>query len=860
MPLLERDAALDDLGRWLEESYRHGGGMVLLAGEAGVGKSGLVQAFAGRVERSAQVVVGYCDPLSTPRPLAPLIDVLAALDNGDRATDAVDRDSTFQALLARWRRPARPTAIVFEDVHWADEATRDLLRFLGRRLDAVRVLLIATYRDDEVGARHPLQVVLGDLATARAVRRLPLQPLTLAAVRQLAAGTDLDPSTLHERTRGNPFFVTEALAGDGDTVPATVRDAVLARVSRLPTAARAALEAVSVLGGRVDPRLASEVAALPLSAVEACVDQGMLTVTTDMVEFRHELARLAVYGAIPFGRRNELHRAALAALEARRVDPARAAHHAELAGDARAVLRHAPAAAEEAAMLRAHREAADQYARAIRFSAGLSEAERAALLEAFAFQSATIDDLPASVVARREAIRVWERLGDRGAQARNLSALALTLVQSGQDPDADAVSERSVDLVIGLPPGPDHAAVLLGRGYHLMLQRHSREAVPWCERAGAMAQALGDAALVLRATAIEAIARLMAGDTDDAVRDLDRAATVARTAGLHEEYVRFLPTFGTGAGEMYQFDVAERYLIEGIARDAETDRDLSRNYCTAWLALVYAFRGRWDEATELALDVIGRRQVAVMSRTMALLALGRVRTRRGDPGAAAALDEALALAEPTGTLQRVAPVRAARAEAAWADGDPATATAEARAAYDLARKHAHPWFLGELAYWRWRAGDLDSAPSEAAEPFALEIRGDPLGAAAAWDALGCPFEAARARAGSDDPKALRSAHDAAVRLGARPMAAALARSLRERGVLDLPRGPQATRRDNPAGLTPRELEILPLLEAGFSNTAIGERLHISVRTVGHHVSSILGKLEVPNRTAAAAAARRLDIL
>jgi DNA-binding CsgD family transcriptional regulator len=237
---------------------------------------------------------------------------------------------------------------------------------------------------------------------------------------------------------------------------------------------------------------------------------------------------------------------------------------------------------------------------------------------------------------------------------------------------------------------------------------------------------------------------------------------------------------------------------------------------------------------------------AAISRIMALVALGRLRTRRGDPGAMAALDEALDLAEKTQTLQRLGPVRAARAEAAWLEDDIPRVLAEARAAWGLAHHRRHPWHTGELGFWRWRAGERVRLPACAARPFARQVGGDWRRAAAAWERLGCPYEQARALADGDAPAQL-AALAIFDRLGARPELEGVRQRLRAGGVRHVPRGRRLSTRGNPGGLTAREAEIAALLARALTNARIGARLHISPKTVDHHVSAILAKLGVASR-------------
>jgi DNA-binding CsgD family transcriptional regulator len=273
---------------------------------------------------------------------------------------------------------------------------------------------------------------------------------------------------------------------------------------------------------------------------------------------------------------------------------------------------------------------------------------------------------------------------------------------------------------------------------------------------------------------------------------------------------------------------------------------------------VLVYLGRWDEGAAVAREVLAHSGTTISTIT-ALVALGRLRARRGDPAAAAALDDALALAQPGGHLQRLGHVHAARAEAAWLAGDDERTLAEALAVYPLALEKRHLWFAGELAYWQWKAGALDDAPGWIAEPYRLQLAGDAHGAAEAWRARGCPYEAARALAEADDEAALLEALVELEALGAVPAARQVRERLRSLGAA-IPRGPRPATRENPAALTGRELEVLRLLAEGLRNADVAKRLVLSPRTVDHHVSAILRKLGARTRGEAAAAALRLGLL
>ena len=255
---------------------------------------------------------------------------------------------------------------MLEDLHWADEATLDVFTLLVRRAETVPALVVGTYRDDALENAHPLRRVLGELATTTAVRRLKLAPLSPDAVGRLAAPHGIDGRDLYQKTGGNPFFVVEVLAGDSEEIPATVKDAVLARAMRLSPSARELLQAAAVVPQRAELWLLQALAGTAVEAVDECVSAGMLVAEGDGVVFRHELARLSLEGSVGPACKARLHRQALAAISGRpgpALDFARLAHHAEAAGDADAVVRFALPAAERASSMGAHREAAAQYGR-----------------------------------------------------------------------------------------------------------------------------------------------------------------------------------------------------------------------------------------------------------------------------------------------------------------------------------------------------------------------------------------------------------------------------------------------------------------------------------------------------------------
>ena len=834
---------------------------MLVNGEAGVGKTALVRRFCANQGGAARVLWGTCDALFAPRPLGPLFDV--AEETGGELEELVQtgaRPHEVVAALVRELGSRGPTVLVLEDVHWADEAALDVVRMLARRVQTVAALVIATYRDDELDRGQALRIVLGDLATDRTVTRLSLAPLSPDAVAGLASEHGVDADELYRKTAGNPFFVTEVLAARGDEIPGTVRDAVFARAARLSAPARALLDAVAAVPPRAELWLLEGLAADAFGKLDECLVSGVLTADVRAVAFRHELARRAVEESLAPDRRLALHRAALALLAdppGGAPDHARLAHHAEAAGDAEAVLRYAPEAGARAAAAGAHRAAAAQYARALRFAdAGPARAE---LLERRAYECYLTGQFGEGVAAQESAVEAFRELGDVRKEGDSLRSLARLLGFVGRTDEAAAACRAAVALLERLPPGRE-----LGMAYGKLAQRSmnwedSEATIAWGTRAIELAEELDDTEILVYALVSVGRAQWMSGAPEEGRAKLERGLELARQAGLEDHVGRAFVNLAWLVTRQRSYAEAASYLDAGLEYSAERGLDLWRLTLLGCHARVQRDQGHWSQAADTAEAILRDPRRWPVPRLLALVVLGLVRARRGDPDVWGPLDAALAWAQPTKELQLVAPAAAARAEAAWLEGRGEEAAAAAEVGLGLALRAGASWEIGELACWRRRAGVEEQTPSGAAEPYALEMAGEPARAAEMWARIGCPYEAALARAQADDEDTLRAALDELQRLGAAPAAAIVARRLRERGARGLPKGPRKATRQNPAQLTARELEVLELVAQGLGNAAIAERLFLSQKTVAHHVSSILRKLDARTRAQATAKAVRLGL-
>lgn len=858
--LLERDTVLAELDKEQRASAGGRGRMVLLRGEAGVGKTAVIARFVAKLGTRAQVLRGWCDPLTAPRALGPLIDMLAET-SGDRAAglraavDAGHLDAIYAGLVGLFGNNTAWVCIV-EDVHWADGATLDLLRFLARRIDSLPLLLVASYRDDEIGDQHPLAVLLGDLATSASVTRIGIDRLSEEAVASLAAGSGVNADELYRLTGGNPFYVTEILATGSDGLsdgglPHSVSDAVRGRLARLSGAGRDTAYATAVCGPRADLPLLYDVCSVAAEGLPECLNAGVLVADTDTVGFRHELARRAALDQIPAYQRRILHKEALMALSSPPIDPnalAALAFHAEQAGDTDAVVRYGPAAAERAASLGANREAVELYALALRHADNVPAEQKVIWLERHAFCGYVSGLGEAAVASWQDAITLRHALGDRMAESEDLHWLSHQQYLLGRTRGAIDAAAASLELLEDTGPSPQ-LAMSLATMAGLMAFDFDPVSDEYATRGVAVGTEVGFGVAVIRAQFFGLLAAVLRNDDgwdelEASWRDSMAVEGLSELGGLNGGLICWF------AAVHRHLDRADAYIEATSAFCAAHDLGMFDSITTGAAALVALHRGDWDRALVCSDDVLSRPALPPPPRILPLVTRALICARRGDPDTEL-LDEATAAADP-GDMCRLGVVWAARAEAAWLAGDDDTARAEAHSGLAAAKADSDPWMVGHLRRWAHLAGGrADDAPTvDTVTPYRLEVGGDWQAAAAEWTRLGCPYDAALAQLGGDAP-AVSAALDIFRSLGARAAARRAQQRLAQLRGRDPDTRNKATIAD-PHGLTSRERDVLELIAAGHSDAEIAATLFISPKTANRHVGAILAKLGVRNRTQAAA--------
>ena len=850
--ILEREAELGLLTELLGGVGEFGGQVVLIRGEAGIGKSALVRAFLDSAAGSAHVHVGFCDDLQTPQPFGPFWDVARDEPALQLALKENDRQAVLEILVDLLSTSLRPTVIVIEDTQWSDEATLDAVKYVGRRIARANGLLILTYRVGEVDVDHPLRTVIGDLPP-ESVARIELDGLSRSAVSEIIRGTDLDADRVLEVTLGNPFLVTEMASTDSGDVPGSVRDSVMARVGRLSPQARGVLRVMSVIPERIPLDECEAITGGSPAQLAECERLDLLEVGAETVSFRHELIRRAVEASLTISEGIAIHRELLERLPAN-TSAARLVHHARCAKDVGRLLEYAPGAAKAAAEVGSHREASAHYRALEPYLEGITARDRAGILldwaqvEYYLGNVDSIDILDRAIALHREA-------GTDAGLARAL-VLGVELNRThGRFDSANASAVEAIQILENTEPGAELAHALAAYAWLQIHRGLIKEAEANADRAIVIAEATGAELAMLAALGMKGTLLYVRGEAGglDFMEELRRRA---ERGGYRHEEVYALLRIAVVALEIRDLAPASDFALKARNTAVRYELPTLETVAMAVHSEARFWGGAWGEAEDLATETLGRHSTTDV-RLAAVL--GALRTRTGSGGGEMFLERAWALAGESGEIDHLLFSAAVLAERMWLDGRPdAELLGQFRNLVEQGIRFEYPWPAGSLALWLWMLGDLEEMPVGLPAPYRDLFAGRIDSAAEFWEARGIPYERALALVCGDVSQRLQ-ALEILESLGASAVASKVRGELRADGV-SVPRGRGKTTRSNRAGLTGRQAEVLRLLEDGLSNAQIADRLFLSPRTVENHVSALLAKLDSTTRSEAVEKARSEGLL
>jgi ATP/maltotriose-dependent transcriptional regulator MalT len=865
MELIERDECLETLQSKFENLSTGEGHCIFISGEAGIGKTSLVKSFTKKKKAYANIYIGSCDALFAPRPLAPLYDVLLQLENGVPQLNnaAEDRTAFFTHIFRLLKEQEKPSLLIFEDIHWADEATLDFIKFFARRISYLRCLFILTYRDNEITPEHPLKNVIGQL-NPDTFSRISLSPLSRQAVDTLARERGYNGEDVYSISGGNPFYVTEILASYSQGIPDNIRDSVLSAYNRLEDNTKCLWATLSVLPTAFEVVYLEKMEPAYATAVHNCLYLNILIIENGKISFKHELFRRTIEASLSPLVRVDIHKKILGMFQEsfeNKGEIERIIHHAKNANDYDRVVHYAPIAAKEAANVGAHREASKLYLTAIEFYQGRDMDVLIPLYEAYAYECYLTYQVNEAIIYASRSLESWKEKKDSEKIGDCLRFLSRLWWLAGNRAKAEYFGEQAIQVFLDKPASKAKAMVFSNLSQLKMLYHEPVQCIFWGEKAIEMANSLDDEETLAHALNNVGTARMWTqASKREGIELLQQSLQIALKNSYHEHAARAYTNLGSNCILIKDFTCAEHAIEEGIRYCEERDLDSWKTYMLGWKARLKMDTGDWKEAEQIAGDIIKNDDHAPYVKVGALSVLGTIKMRKGlFEEAFPLLLEAQAKGLETLELQRIIPALSALLEYEWITGKKIVEQTTIDIANGMLKDLVIYYEYNELSFWLRKARNQLSGVQEIDDMYDTSTPEKSVKLAERWERCGCPYEQAVAlfESGEEDK---RKAIAIVQSIGADAVYEKMKFEMRSAGIKSIPRGIRKTTQSNPALLTDRELDVLQLLGEGLQNKEIAARLFISAKTVDHHISSILYKLEVKSRTKAVHEAARMGIL
>ncbi len=848
IPLIERAGFLTKLQSKFNDVAQGEGHCILVSGESGIGKTSLVRAFCQEKKANANIYLGSCDALFTPRPLAPLYDILWQLGNEALKKDGNidDRAGLFAQFFHQLGDQQGTTLLVFEDIHWADEATLDLIKFLARRITRIPCLFILTYRDDEIHSLHPLRNLLGQLPS-HSFTRLQLAPLSRQAVEQLAAEKGYNGEDVYSISGGNPFYVNEILASYSLGIPDNIKDAILSVYNHLEEKLKHVWEILSVLPTGFEVGYLEKLEPDYAAAIAPCLEAKIMFFREGKLFFKHELYRRTIETSLSPFVRIALNKRVLETCRKdfeQKGELERIIHHAKNANEHEIVVRYAPLMAGQAACLGAHIEASKLYFSAIEYYQGKDKGMLAGFYECYAYECYLTNRIKEAIVYQLRALNIWKEKADTERTGNAMWFLSRLWWFDGNRKEAESAARQAIDTLADQPSSRAKAMAFSNMSQLKMLSDQTVECIHWGEKAIVIARELDDEEILSHAyNNVGTVQVRIPAYKQRGIQLLEQSLGLALKHSWHEHAARAYTNLVSDMVRIKDYPFARQALAEGLQYCEERELGSWRTYMLSWKARLMLETGRWDEACQIADDLINNELLPPIVQIGALVVAATIKMRRGASEVLPLLERAKAKAFEAMELQRILPALAALLEYEWITGERIVEKAAIETAIGLSAQSPNIGELGEFEFWLLKVRNQRIPLREPAESTLAD---NPYEQALTL------FEGSE----TDKRKAITIIHQ----LGANAVYEKMKQGMRSSGIKSIPRGVRKTTQSNPALLTDREIGVLKLLQAGLQNKEIGSQLFISAKTVDHHISAILFKLEVNSRAKAVQEALRLGIV
>jgi ATP/maltotriose-dependent transcriptional regulator MalT len=864
MELIERDEILRSLQMKFDSVVDGEGHCILLSGEAGFGKTSLINAFCKEKKKNCNIYVGTCDALFTPRPLAPVYDIILQIrgDSWENDLNITDRSALFSHLFHELENQQGTTLIVIEDIHWADEATLDFIKFLARRITRLQCLFILTYRDNEILSSHPLRNVFGQLPPD-SFTRLQLTPLSREAVEKMSEERGYKGEDVYSISGGNPFYVNEILASYSIGIPDNIKDAILSSYHRLDDQTKQVWQILSVLPTGFEMKYLEKVEPQYAGAIHNCLELEILVQKNGLLSFKHELFRRTIESSLSPLLRIDLNKRILDLFienleQDHQVE--RIIHHAKNSNQNELVVKYAPQAAKQAASLGAHIEASKLYLSAIENYQGSDKDLLTHFYEGYAYECYLTSQIKEAIIYTTKSLNIWKEKNDKEKISSSHRFLSRLWWFDGNRQKSEIYSTMAIDGLNDQPASSAKAMALSNQSQLKMLIDEGDECIFWGDQAIAMAKELGDEESLCHAlNNVGTMQSRKYATLEKGIHLLQESLEIALKNSYQEHAARAYSNLGNCSVAMRSYEFAENVLEPGIKYCEE--RDL-----VSWLDLLYSLnarinfeKGNWSKAFKIAEEIIKREGQGKNGKVDALTILARIKMRRNESDVLPLLLEAKSIAFQGKELQRMIPALIASLEYEWIIGKEFIEKSEIDEVLILTDKIGNMYENSEFAFWLLKARKQKAPILEVFAGFDFSTKASAFKAANIWKQLGCPYEQALAlfEGNPDDKKAaIAIVH----KLGADAVYEKMKQEMRASGIKKIPRGIRKTTQANPANLTERELDVLQLLKDGLQNKEIANKLFISPKTVDHHLSAIFFKLDVNSRSKAVKEAIHLDII